>query len=51
MTQFTTSQQAAITHDGHDVLVSASAGSGKPPCWLSELFKRFSNSMPTLPGC
>lgn len=29
MTDFTPSQQAAITHHGHDILVSASAGSGK----------------------
>lgn len=29
MTQFTQNQQAAISHAGHDVLVSASAGSGK----------------------
>ena len=40
MTQFTTSQQAAITHDGHDVLVSASAGSGKTTVLVERIIQK-----------
>ncbi len=40
MTQFTPSQQAAINHHGHDMLVSASAGSGKTTVLVERIIQK-----------
>ncbi|RXT58424.1 helicase-exonuclease AddAB subunit AddA [Lacticaseibacillus chiayiensis] len=40
MTHFTSSQQAAIDHHGHDVLVSASAGSGKTTVLVERIIQK-----------
>ncbi|OFM47262.1 helicase-exonuclease AddAB subunit AddA [Lactobacillus sp. HMSC077C11] len=40
MTQFTPSQQAAISHHGHDMLVSASAGSGKTTVLVERIIQK-----------
>lgn len=39
MTNFTAQQQAAIDHHGHDILVSASAGSGKTTVLVERIIK------------
>lgn len=38
--QFTPSQQAAVDHDGHDILVSASAGSGKTSVLVARVIQK-----------
>lgn len=47
LTQWSTDQRAAITHGGHDVLVSAGAGSGK----TSALVERVVRKVVDDPGC
>lgn len=41
MPKFTQSQQMAVEASGHDILVSASAGSGKTTVLVERIIQRF----------